>query len=176
VNNNPLKIFKNQVNFSTRLGKHLYYETIDEKNEFHCDHCKARYVVKGQRYAPCQKAEVLPLSGGRKVITLNSNISTLWLIEPFVNLLEIGDVISLTAYYFMCPQQQIEKTTERCVSPFLGSFVAFDIVKVNPFNQMIGRDVALAKLFYADQTISTTTSQRGSKGLMLTLENIKMHD
>jgi hypothetical protein len=46
---------------------------------------------------------VLPLSRGRKVITLNSNISTLWLIEPFVNLLEIGDVISLTAYYFMCP-------------------------------------------------------------------------
>jgi len=41
---------------------------------------------------------------------------------------------------------------------------------------MIGRDEGLAKLFYADQNVSTTTSQRGSKGPMLTLENIKMHD
>ena len=34
---------------------------------------------------------------------LSTNISTLWLIEPFVNQLEIGDVVNLTAYYYMTP-------------------------------------------------------------------------
>jgi hypothetical protein len=107
VNQNPLKIFKNQVNYSTRLGKHLYYDTIDENNEVFCDNCKTRYIVKNQKYAPCQKAEVLALTSGkdrRSIINLSSNISTLWLIEPFVNLIEIGDVINLTAYYYMCAQ------------------------------------------------------------------------
>jgi len=53
VNNNPLKIFKNQVNLSTRLGKHLYYETLTEKTDFHCDQCQTRYIIKDQRFAPC---------------------------------------------------------------------------------------------------------------------------
>lgn len=107
VNQNPLKIFKNQVNFSSRMGKHLYYDTIDQENERTCDECKTRYLVKNQRYAPCQKAEILSLtrqSGKRQLINLQTNISTLWLIEPFVNQLEIGDVINLTAYYYMNPQ------------------------------------------------------------------------
>lgn len=37
---------------------------------------------------------------------------------------------------------------QRCISPLIGSFVAFNVVKVNPFNQMITRDSRLAKLFY----------------------------
>ena len=45
LNQNPLKIFKNQVSFSTKLGKHMYYETVDEKNEVHCDVCQAKYVI-----------------------------------------------------------------------------------------------------------------------------------
>jgi hypothetical protein len=55
------------------------------------------------------------------------------LIEPFVGQLEIGDVLNFTGYYFMCPQQVILKGSDRCVSPLLGCFVAFDLVKVNPF-------------------------------------------
>ena len=137
---------------------------------------------------------MLPLSSkkNKQIISLSTNISTLWLIEPFVNQIEIGDVINLTAYYFMCPQQQIERGSERCVSPFLGSFVAFDLVKVNPFNQMIGKDAALASLFYCNSDSNTTASasintskfksfQGGAlvgsgRHSMLTLENIKMHD
>ncbi len=188
VNQNPLKIFKNQVSYSSRLGKHLYYDTVDDNNEVHCEKCQTRYTVKNQKYAPCQKAEVLALdheNSRKSVISLASNISTLWLIEPFVNSLEIGDVVNLTAYYFMCPQQQIQKATERCVSPLLGSFVAFDIVKVNPFNQMVVKDAALASLFFnnGDQSTTASSSVRetklgflGGRHSMLTLENIKMHD
>jgi hypothetical protein len=42
----------------------------------------------------------------------------------------------------------MQKNTEKCVSPLYGSFVAFDLVKVNPFNQMINSDKALASLFF----------------------------
>jgi hypothetical protein len=35
MNSNPLKIFKNQVNYTTKLGRHLYYETPLE-GEIHC--------------------------------------------------------------------------------------------------------------------------------------------
>ena len=70
------------------MGKHLYYDTIDQENERTCDECKTRYLVKNERYAPCQKAEILSLTrqgGKRQLINLQTNISTLWLIEPFVN-------------------------------------------------------------------------------------------
>jgi len=95
------------VNYSSRLGKHLYYETVDETNEVFCDFCKVKYSSQSERYAPCQKVEVLALTTNnykqKSLINLASNISTLWLMEPFVNQLEIGDVVNLTAYYFMCP-------------------------------------------------------------------------
>jgi len=42
-------------------------------------------------------------TGKRQLINLSTNIATLWLIEPFVNQLEIGDVVNLTAYYYMNP-------------------------------------------------------------------------
>ena len=122
-------------------------------------------------------------SGGRKsLVNLSSHISTLWLIEPFINQLEIGEVVNMTAYYFMCPQQAIQKGSERCVSPLLNSFVAFDLVKINPFNQMIGRDAALASLFFNNGEPSTangsmkTSKKAVGRGSMLTLENIQMHD
>ena len=66
--------------------------------------------------------------------------------EPFINTLEVGDVINLTAFYYMSPQQQV--VNQRCISPLVGSFVAFNVQKVNPFNQMIGSDSRLASLFY----------------------------
>ena len=53
VNSNPLKIFKNQVNYTTKLGKHLYYDTMDEATEVYCDNCHTKYIARNERYAPC---------------------------------------------------------------------------------------------------------------------------
>ena len=60
-NSNPLKIFKNQVTYTARMGKNSYYETVTDENDRFCEDCKAKYAVKDQKYAPCQKCEVLPL-------------------------------------------------------------------------------------------------------------------
>ena len=92
-------------------------------------------------------------------------------------------MICLTAFYFMNPQQKIVEG--RCISPLAGSFVAFDIVKVNPFNQSIQSDPRLASLFYRDTPWSTrlttkhigsTKAGRRSAGLGLTLANVQLHD
>lgn len=65
------------------------------------------------------------------------------------------------------------------MSPLVGQFVAFDIVKVNPFHQMIGKDSALAALFYGSlssgSSMGSSDSRLGDRSL-LTLENIKMHE
>ena len=53
INSNPLKIFKNQVNYSTKMGKNLYYDTVDDKNDIYCDDCNAKYTCTDQKYAPC---------------------------------------------------------------------------------------------------------------------------
>ena len=119
------------------------------------------------KYAACQKAEILALPtteareinqesnrlGKSKPIQLSASISTCWLVDPFISHLEVGDVISLTAFYYMSPQQSI--VNQRCISPLIGAFVAFNILKVNPFNQMITRDSKLAKLFYSFDTSSS---------------------
>ncbi|CDW78228.1 UNKNOWN [Stylonychia lemnae] len=179
INTNPLKIFKNQVNYSNKMGKHLYYDTLNEDKDITCDDCDTKYTVAEQKYASCQKAEILALCDNqkKKVISLTQNISTLWLIEPFLNSIQIGQVINLTGYYFMFPQQQF--INERCISALLGAIVAFNVIKVNPFHQMIGKDSALASLFYCNSTNSVKTSKSinsmRNKSL-LTLDNIKMHD
>lgn len=105
--------------------------------------CHTKYTVVDTKYAACQKAEILALptasdlagsacGGKQKPIQLSASISTCWLVDPFINHLEVGDVISLTAFYYMSPQQSI--INQRCISPLIGSFVAFNILKVNPFN------------------------------------------
>lgn len=53
---------------------------------------------------------------------------------------------------------------ERCISPLLGAFVAFDIVKVNPFNQMIGKDSELASLFYNNSVNSSLRTSKAKEG------------
>lgn len=111
------------------------------------------------------------------------SISTCWLVEPFINTLEVGDVINLTAFYYMSPQQQL--VNQRCISPLVGSFVAFNVQKVNPFNQMIGSDSRLASLFYNHEShigsrqVSCPTSKSlppGARRGHLTLENLRLHD
>jgi hypothetical protein len=63
----------------------------------------------------------------------------------------------------------------------VGSFVAFNILKVNPFNQMVGRDSRLAEMFFSppetreNSTLaSTACNTKSSPGL--TLANLKLHD
>jgi hypothetical protein len=43
------------------MGKNPYYETLTDENDRFCEDCKAKYAVKDQKYAPCQKCEILPL-------------------------------------------------------------------------------------------------------------------
>ena len=87
VNNNPLKIFKNFVNYAAPSGgkKGLYYNVVGESdtdqkdNESFCGYCNEKYRVVMQKYAPCQKIEILDFGGGvsqqRSIINLRSNIS-----------------------------------------------------------------------------------------------------
>lgn len=89
-------------------------------------------------------------------------------------------MICLTAFYYMTPQQKF--VNQRCISPLVGSFVAFDITKVNPFNQMLDADPKLAGLLYTASS-SRCSSKKGNKSvgvdpkkLGLTLANIQMHD
>ena len=159
--------------------------------ETFCQYCNEKYRVVKQNYAPCQKIEILDFGedlSSRNIISLSSNISTCWLIEPFLNQVEVGDMICLTAFYYMTPQQKF--VNQRCISPLSGSFVAFDIVKVNPFNQMVDADPKLAGLFYkqsARTSLNTTkclgahsklqtSSAIDPKKLGLTLANIQLHE
>jgi hypothetical protein len=88
VNNNPLKIFKNLVNYAAPSGGKkggLYYNVVgasdtDQKdNESFCSYCHEKYRVVMQKYAPCQKIEILDFGGDlfqrRNIINLRSNIS-----------------------------------------------------------------------------------------------------
>jgi hypothetical protein len=103
----------------------------------------------------------------RNLVNLSQSISTCWLIDPFINRVEVGDMISLTAFYFMTPVQKFVES--RCISPLQGAFVAFDIVKVNPFNQMVDADPKLSSLLFS----ASSSKQVPSRGL--TLENIRLH-
>jgi len=89
------------------------------------------------------------LSYVKGVVDLTRQTQTCWLIDPFLGSVAVGDVINLTAFYYMSPQQQI--MNGRCVSQLAGSFVAFDITKVNPFNQLIGKNSKLAEFFFSCQ-------------------------
>jgi len=182
-NDNVLKIFKNQVAYSTKMGKSLYYSVTDESQETVCTYCNQKYIVVDTKYEPCQKIEVLPLcESTSQTLQLRSTVSTCWLVEPFISMAQVGDVINLTAFYYMCPQQQVVNL--RCVSPLVGSFVAFNILKINPFNQMVGRDSTLAELFFSSDKVMSTktldTSTMASTGCNnsagLTLHNLKLHD
>jgi len=108
--NNVLKILKNQANYSTKMGKSLYYEVSDDAKDTFCNFCNCKYAVTDTKYAPCQKVEVLSLDstgGKRQTVSLSDNISDCWLIDPFIGMVEVGEVINLTAFYYMCPRQQI---------------------------------------------------------------------
>jgi hypothetical protein len=56
INNNPLKIFKNFVNYA--VGNQ-YYDVIGEDNDDHknvesfCQYCNEKYRIIDQKYAPC---------------------------------------------------------------------------------------------------------------------------
>ena len=58
----------------------------------------------------------------------------------------------------MTVNQRIENN--RCTSPIQISGLAFDILKVNPFNQMLVRDQKLSETFFSSENwISLLTEQ-----------------
>ena len=63
-NDNVLKIFKNQVAYSTKMGKSLYYSVNDEIQESVCLYCFQKYLIIDTKHQPCQKIEVLSLFEG----------------------------------------------------------------------------------------------------------------
>jgi hypothetical protein len=104
-----LKIFKNQVNYSTKMGKNLYYDVLEESKDSFCTHCNSKYLVTDSKFAPCQKIEILSISqqqhASQQPLNLCDSIATCWLVDPFINMAAVGDVINLTAYYFLSPAQ-----------------------------------------------------------------------
>ena len=48
-----LKVFKNEVNYSTKMGKSLYYEVCEDKKDTFCDLCYTKFTVVDKKYAPC---------------------------------------------------------------------------------------------------------------------------
>lgn len=112
TNANVLKIFKNQVNYSTKMGQKMYYEICEDVKDTYCDICGMKFTVVDTKFAPCQKTEIMALpsvtpartSGKSRPLQLSASISTCWLVEPFISHLEVGDVINLTAFYYMSPQ------------------------------------------------------------------------
>lgn len=70
VNNNPLKIFKNFANYAAPAANKqsggLYYSVLGEtdgqdskKNQTFCQYCNEKYQTVLQKFAPCQKIEIL---------------------------------------------------------------------------------------------------------------------
>jgi hypothetical protein len=79
TNSNPIKIFKNQLGNSTKLGKNLYYGTLDDTLDMACEKCNIKYALIDQKYAPCQKVEILALCdkgnpGKKSLINLKTSI------------------------------------------------------------------------------------------------------
>lgn len=52
-NDNVLKIFKNQVAYSTKMGKSLYYSVNDDSQETICTYCNTKYQVAETKYETC---------------------------------------------------------------------------------------------------------------------------
>ena len=61
VNANVLKIFKNQVNYSTKMGQKMYYDICEDVKDSYCDICSAKFTVVETKFAACQKTEILAL-------------------------------------------------------------------------------------------------------------------
>jgi len=172
LNDNPLKTFKNHASSllkggpgknqpqSSGLDQRQLSVSEHDEDSF-CDFCHTKYNVIKQNYAPCQKIEILDFGAPenhKNMVSLRSNISSCWLIDPFINTANVGDMICLTAFYFLTPQQKF--VNQRCISPLLGNFVAFDIVQVNPFNQTLDSDANLRKIFYNQSASTSTTSTK----------------
>ena len=86
-------------------------------------------------------------------------------------------MISLTAFYFVTPEQRF--VDHRCISKLHGTYVAFNIQKVNPFNQMLDRDPRLSDMLYRQNCHSSSKSsltQSKSDKFGLTLANIQLHE
>lgn len=96
------------------MGQKMYYDVCEDVKDTFCDICHAKFQVVDTKFASCQKAEILALpttdpsegaqtSGKVKPMQLTASISTCWLVDPFIGHLEVGDVINLTAFYYMSP-------------------------------------------------------------------------
>jgi hypothetical protein len=102
VKPNCLKIFKNQVNYNTKLGQSLYYDVFDDFADTFCELCNKKYTIVETRFQRCQRIELIELKP-KLTLDLQTQTSTCWLIDPFIQSVVIGDIINLTAFYYMCP-------------------------------------------------------------------------
>ncbi len=62
-----------------------------------CEWCDLSYTEIKRYRSDIQMARVLPLTPDR-TIKVDSRVSTLWLIAPFIKTVKPGEVISMTAF------------------------------------------------------------------------------
>ena len=108
----------------------LYYNPTTTTATY-CPYCNIKYAEVDVKHAPCQKIQILQITGEQN-FTLAKNVLTVWLVDPFIGFVDPGQVISLTGYFYMTPNQRIDNG--RLVSGIAIGGMAFDILKVNPFN------------------------------------------
>ena len=61
VKNNCLKVFKNQVSYTTKLANSLYYEVFDDFADTYCEKCNCKFTVIESKFQRCQKVELVAL-------------------------------------------------------------------------------------------------------------------
>lgn len=133
---------------------------ISMNEDSFCDTCNAKYKIAKQDYAACQQIEILEYgkteSHKKNIISLRSNISTCWLVDPFINAVNVGDMICLTAFYFLTSEPKI--VNDRQIYALSGCFVCFDMVQVNPFNQILSTDEKMKYLLFDRRSSSANPS------------------
>jgi len=72
-------------------------------------------VIK-ENFSHCKKIEILEFpelydnkscKSKINIINLSGSISCCWLLDPFIDKVDVGDMICLTAFYFLMPNQKM---------------------------------------------------------------------
>jgi hypothetical protein len=105
VNDNPMKLFRNNsAGYANCLKSDFYKGILDDDSCEFCPRCNEKYLEVNKTMGNCQKVEILPLAKEKCGTTdLKEKVTTLWLLDPFVNQLEVGEVLYVSGFYFMCP-------------------------------------------------------------------------
>ena len=147
-NENIIKVFKN-VSKYVKASDGKYF---DDTYYCACPYCNKKFAIDYKRdvYRTCQMIKVN--IQGQSFQELN-----VWLVEPFVEFVKNGDVLTLTGYFFM-NINYLKERSSRLMGESTNVLVAFNLVK----NYDLNLDMNQSILKY--------------KSSSLTLENIQLHN